>query len=66
VDKLLISSVNVFDVFEGKALGEDKKSVAIEVTLQPATKTLTDAEIEKVSEKVIAAVAKATGGVVRG
>ncbi|MBU2531806.1 MAG: phenylalanine--tRNA ligase subunit beta, partial [Alphaproteobacteria bacterium] len=65
-DKALITAVEVFDVFEGKALGEDKKSVAIEVTLQPASKTLTDAEIDAVSEKVIAAVAKATGGVVRG
>lgn len=65
-EKALISDVAVFDVFEGKALGDDKKSVAIEVTLQPTSKTLTDAEIDKVSEKVIAAVAKATGGVIRG
>ena len=65
-DKALISGVNVFDVFEGKALGEDKKSIAIEVTLQPSTKTLTDAEIDKVSEKVIAAVQKATGATIRG
>ncbi|MFY0612956.1 MAG: phenylalanine--tRNA ligase subunit beta [Hyphomicrobiaceae bacterium] len=65
-EKALISNVSVFDVFEGKALGEDKKSVAIEVTLQPTTKTLTDAEIDKVSEKVIAAVQKATGAAIRG
>jgi phenylalanyl-tRNA synthetase beta chain len=65
-EKTLISNVAVFDVFEGKSLGDDKKSVALEVTLQPTSKTLTDAEIDKVSEKVIAAVAKATGGAVRG
>lgn len=65
-EKALISNVSVFDVFEGKALGEDKKSVAIEVTLQPTTKTLTDAEIDKVSDKVIAAVQKATGAAIRG
>lgn len=65
-DKALISDINVFDVFEGKALGEDKKSIAIEVTLQPSTKTLTDAEIDKVSEKVITAVQKATGATIRG
>ncbi|MGI9479260.1 MAG: phenylalanine--tRNA ligase subunit beta, partial [Hyphomicrobiaceae bacterium] len=65
-EKALISNVSVFDVFEGKALGDDKKSVAIEVTLQPTTKTLTDAEIDQVSEKVIAAVQKATGATIRG
>ena len=37
-DKTLIASVNVFDVFEGKSLGEGKKSLALEVTLQPATR----------------------------
>jgi len=65
-EKSLISNVSVFDVFEGESLGDDKKSVAIEVVLQPAKKTLTDADIEKVSEKIVAAVAKATGGTVRG
>lgn len=65
-EKALISNVTVFDVFEGKSLGEGKKSVAIEVTLQPSKQTLTDAEIDKVSEKVIAAVKKSTGGEVRG
>ncbi len=65
-DKALIAGVNVFDVFEGGNLGEGKKSLAIEVTLQPTDKTLTDAEIDAVSAKVVAAVAKATGGEIRG
>ena len=65
-DKALIADVSVFDVFEGKALGEDKKSVAIEVALQPRDRTLTDEEIEAVSEKIVAAVGKATGAVIRG
>jgi phenylalanyl-tRNA synthetase beta chain len=43
-----------------------KKSLAIEVTLQPREKTLTDAEIEEVAAKVVAAVKKATGGELRG
>jgi len=65
-DKTLIESVSVFDVFEGGALREQgKKSLAIEVTLQPASETLTDKEIEAISEKVIAAVNKATGGEIR-
>ena len=66
-DKTLISSVSVFDVFEGGALAtEGKKSVAIEITLQPVTATLTEQEIEAVSRKIIADVKKATGGEIRG
>ncbi len=65
-DKTLITDVSVFDVFEGASLGDGKKSIAIEVTLQPTAKTLTDAEIDAVSEKVIAAVRKATGAEIRG
>ncbi|WP_240231391.1 phenylalanine--tRNA ligase subunit beta [Devosia lacusdianchii] len=64
-DKALIRDVNVFDVFEGVHVGEGKKSVAIEVTLQPTDKTLTDEEIEKVSAAVVAAVTKTSGGVLR-
>jgi phenylalanyl-tRNA synthetase beta chain len=65
-DKNLISQVRVFDVFAGGNLGEGKKSVAIEVILQPFEQTLTDDTIEAVSAKVVAAVAKATGGELRG
>jgi phenylalanyl-tRNA synthetase beta chain len=66
-DKALIESVSVFDVFEGGALaGEGKKSLAIEVTLQPTAETLTDKDIEAVAQKIIAAVKAATGGEIRG
>lgn len=66
-DKGLISAVTVFDVFEGGALAaEGKKSLAIEVTLQPVTETLTEKDIEAVSQKIIADVKKATGGEIRG
>jgi len=65
-DKNLISDVSVFDVFEGASLGEDKKSIAIEVTLQPKDKTLTEDDISAISSKVVANVEKTTGGVLRG
>lgn len=65
-DKKLIAQVRVFDVFDGGSLPEGMKSVALEVTLQPSDKTLTDAEIDAVSEKITAAVEKATGGKLRG
>ena len=66
-DKTLIQNVTVFDVFAGGNLAEEgKKSLAIEVTLQPTSETLTDKDIEAVAQKVIAAVKKATGGEIRG
>jgi phenylalanyl-tRNA synthetase beta chain len=64
-DKKLIANVSVFDVFLGASLGEGKKSLALEVVLQPKEKTLTDAEIEAVAQRVIAEVKKATGGEIR-
>jgi phenylalanyl-tRNA synthetase beta chain len=66
-DKALIASVGVFDVFEGGQLAaEGKKSLAIEVTLQPSGATLTDKDIEAVSQKIVAEVKRATGGEIRG
>ena len=65
-DKALIEDVRVFDEFIGGALGEGKKSLAVTVRLQPTDATLTEKDIEAVSEKVIAKVSKATGGALRG
>ncbi len=64
-DKALVDGVAVFDVFSGEAIGEGRKSVAIEVTLQPRDRTLTEEEIDKVSGAIVAAVTKATGGALR-
>ena len=63
VDKKLITDVTVFDVYEGKGIDPDKKSVAIAVTIQPREKTLTDQEIDAVAAKIVAEVTKKTGGV---
>jgi phenylalanyl-tRNA synthetase beta chain len=64
-DKALVSAVSVFDVYQGKGVPEGKKSLAIAVRLQPTTRTLTDAEIESVGQKIVAAVVKATGASLR-
>jgi len=64
-DKKLIETVGIFDVFEGASLGENKKSIAIQVTLQPRAHTLTDEEIDAVADKVVANVTKQTGGTLR-
>lgn len=65
-DKALITDVNLFDVYRGERMSAGKKSLAIEVTLQPKEKTLTDADIEAASAKIVSAVMKATGGTLRG
>jgi phenylalanyl-tRNA synthetase beta chain len=65
-DRKLITDVTVFDVYEGKGIDEDKKSVAIAVTMQPREKTLTDQEIDAVAAKIVAEVSKKTGGTLRG
>ncbi len=64
-DRTLIASASLFDVYQGDRLPAGKKSLAIEVTFQPRERTLTDAEIETASQKVVAAVTKATGAALR-
>src|SRR5580658_385847 len=64
-DRNLIAGVSLFDLYEGDKLPGGKKSLAIEVVFQPRERTLTDAEIETSGQKVVAAVAKATGAVLR-
>ncbi|MGP0061243.1 MAG: phenylalanine--tRNA ligase subunit beta [Beijerinckiaceae bacterium] len=65
-DRALIANVAVFDVYEGTGIPADMKSIAIAVTLQPREKTLTEAEIDAISAKIIAEVGKKTGAVLRG
>ncbi len=64
-DKKAIVEARVFDVFEGQGVPEGKKSVAVEVTLQPGEKSFTDAEIKAISDKVVASAAK-QGAELRG
>ena len=65
-DKKLITGARVFDRYIGAGVPEGQKSLAIEVTLQPRTATLTDDEIKAVSDKIVAQVKKAVGGELRG
>jgi phenylalanyl-tRNA synthetase beta chain len=65
-DKKLITGVSVFDIFEGASLGEGKKSIAIEVSIQPVEKTLTDEDFEALAGRIVDNVKKQTGGALRG
>ncbi len=64
-ERKLIAGAVLFDVYEGGALPAGKRSLGIEVTFQPRERTLTEAEIEAAAAKVVAAVAKASGAVLR-
>jgi phenylalanyl-tRNA synthetase beta chain len=65
VNKALVADVRIFDVYQGKGVPEGQKSVAVEVTLQPREKTLTDAEIEGLSARIVAVAEKAVGAKLR-
>jgi len=65
VDKKLITSVTVFDVYEGKGIAEGSKSIAIAVTLQPREKTLTDVEIDAIAAKIVGEITRKTGASLR-
>lgn len=65
-DRTLITGVRVFDVFEGASLGEGRKSIAIEVAIQPVEKTLTDEDFEALAARIVDNVGRQTGGVLRG
>ncbi len=64
-ERALIAGVVLFDLYEGDRIQEGKKSLGVEVAFQPRERTLTDAEIEAACQKVVAAVAKATGATLR-
>ena len=57
-DKALIQDVRVFDVYRGKGVPEGQVSIALEVVIQPREATLTEAEIEALSARVVAAAEK--------
>ena len=65
IDKNLISNIKVFDVYEGDNIPENKKSVAISVTIQSLEKTLTDIDLEKTNNLIIETVENKTGAKIR-
>jgi len=64
-DRALIEAAAIFDLYEGKGVPEGKKSLAVSVRIQPRDKTLNEAEIETLVQKIVGAVTKATGAVLR-
>jgi len=64
-DKALIAGARVFDVYAGPGVPEGSKSLAVEVAIQPREATLTDADIEALSARIVAAAQKAVGAKLR-
>lgn len=65
-EKKMIASVDVFDVYIGKGVDEDKKSVAVSVVLQPEDKSFTEDELDSLGKRITDSVLSRTGGVLRG
>ena len=65
VDKNLLKSVSVFDVYEGKNLGEGKKSYSVSFMLQDENQTLTDKVIDTTMDRLIQRFEKELGAVIR-
>ena len=65
VNKNLVSNIKVFDVYEGQNIPDNKKSIAINVTIQSAEKTLNDNDLENINNLIIKAVENKTGAKIR-
>ncbi len=65
VDRELIRNVSIFDIYEGENIPNDKKSVALSVTIQSMIKTLTDEDLEKINKLIINTVENKTGAKIR-
>jgi len=65
IDKELIKTVKIFDVYQGDNIGDGKKSIAFNVMLEPKDKTLSDKDIDQISKKIISTVQESTGATLR-
>ena len=64
-DDSIVKKVTTFDVFEGQNIPEGKKSVAINVVIQSHEKTLTESDLDQISQKIINTVKEKTGATIR-
>ena len=65
IDKNLIRSVKVFDVYQGENIPEGKKSIALNVTIQSLEKTLRDQDLDRINKLIISTVEEKTGARIR-
>ena len=65
VDKELIKSIKVFDVYEGENINEGKKSIALNVTIQSLEKTLNEEDLNRINQLIISTVESKTDAKIR-
>ena len=65
IDSSIIKEVTTFDVYQGENIPKDKKSVAINVSLQALDKTLSEKDLDQISKKIIDIVKDKTGATIR-
>ncbi len=65
IDQSLIKSVKIFDVYEGENIPKDKKSIALNVTIQSSEKTLEESDLEKINKLIISTVETKSGAKIR-
>ena len=65
IDNNIIKDVVTFDIYKGENIPKDKKSVAINVTLQADDKTLSEKDLDQISKKIIEVVREKTGATIR-
>ena len=65
IDKSLIKGIKIFDVYEGKNIPSDKKSIALKVTIQSDKKTLDEDDLTNISKKIVKSVEDKTGAQLR-
>ena len=65
IDKELIKDVKIFDVYQGGNIEKEKKSIAFNVIFEPKDKTLSEQDIENISNKIISIVQSTTGATLR-
>ena len=65
IDKSIVKDVRVFDVYQGDNIPENKKSIAISVTIQSSEKTLNETDLEQINNLIIKTVENKTGAKIR-
>ena len=65
IDKSLIRSIKIFDIYEGENIPAGKKSIALNVTIQSSEKTLEDIDLEKINKLIISTVETKSGAKIR-
>ncbi|HIF61570.1 MAG TPA: phenylalanine--tRNA ligase subunit beta [Candidatus Pelagibacter sp.] len=65
IDKELIKTVKIFDIYQGENIESGKKSIAFSVTFEPKDKTLSEGDIDQISKKIISSVQSVTAATLR-